>query len=183
MPRRPVVLSIETDATPRGSGAYVVLDLKPVADIVAATPDPRSGLISVLQRVQRVYGYLPEPVVQEIARLSGVPASRIYGVITFYAQFSTEPSGRHRVCVCQGTACHVRGGHSVLRAVQNRLGVRPGETTPDWDFSLETVACLGACSFAPVMTVDGQYYGKMKGSRVPTILDEYDGAAAAAEEA
>ena len=105
-------------------------------------------------------------MVDEIARLTGIPASRIYGVVTFYAQFSTVPSGRHKVCVCQGTACHVRGGDEVLRAVRKDLSIAPGETTPDLDFTLDTVACLGACSFAPVMTVDGQYFGKMKGSRV-----------------
>jgi NADH-quinone oxidoreductase subunit E len=152
-------------------------DLQPIGEIVAATPDPPGSLISILQQVQKVYGYLPEPVVLEIARLGHVPASRIYGVITFYAQFSTMPSGRHKVCVCQGTACHVRGGDEVLRAAVKDLAVGPGETTPDLDFTLETVACLGACSFAPVMTVDGQYFGKMKGSRVAPILDESRGGA------
>ena len=170
MPRRPVVRVHDESA-----GEAEALDLSPVAAVVASIPDPGSSLISVLQQVQKIYGYLPEPVVEEIARLTGVAASRVYGVITFYAQFSTFPSGRHKVCVCQGTACHVRGAHGVLRAVENRLGVRPGETTPDWNFALETVACLGACSFAPVMTVDGQYYAKMTGSRVPLILDEHAG--------
>jgi NADH-quinone oxidoreductase subunit E len=137
--------------------------------------DAQSSLITVLQRVQGIFGYLPEPVVDEVARLSGIPASRIYGIITFYAQFSTSPSGRHKVCVCQGTACHVRGAHEVLRAVEKKLGIAPGETTPDMGFSLETVACLGACSFSPVMTVDGQYFARMKGSRVPAVLHEFDG--------
>jgi NADH-quinone oxidoreductase subunit E len=93
--------------------------------------------------------------------------------VTFYAQFSTVPVGRHKVRVCQGTACHVRGGDEVLRAVERELGAKPGQTTADLSFGLDTVACLGACSLAPVMTVDGQYYAKMKGSRVPAVLKQY----------
>jgi NADH-quinone oxidoreductase subunit E len=134
-------------------------------------------LIPMLQETQGRYGYLPEAVVAEIARLTGIPASRIYGVITFYAQFTPVPRGRHTVRVCQGTACHVRGGHDVLRAVEKNIGVSPGETSDDMRFSFDTVACLGACSFAPVMTVDGQYFAKMKASRVAPILDEFGGGA------
>jgi NADH-quinone oxidoreductase subunit E len=171
MPRRQAEVRGPEGAAAQDASEF---DLGPIREIIAATPDPSGGLIAILQRVQHVYGYLPEPVVREIARLSEVPASRIYGVITFYAQFTTVPSGRHKVCVCQGTACHVRGGHEVLRAVEKELGVGPGDTTPDLDFGFETVACLGACSFAPVMTVDGQYYAKMKGSRVAPILSEFE---------
>jgi NADH-quinone oxidoreductase subunit E len=170
MPRRAIKVSEPEGASAPEASEF---DFDPIREIVAATPDPPGSLISILQRVQKVFGYLPEPVVQEIARLSEVPASRIYGVITFYAQFTTVPSGRHKVCVCQGTACHVRGAHEVLRAVEKALGVGPGDTTPDLDFGFATVACLGACSFAPVMTVDGQYYAKMKGSRVAPILSEF----------
>lgn len=148
------------------------IDLSAVAEILVTIPDPSTGLIAVLQRVQGHYGYLPEPIVTEIARLTGVPASRIYGVITFYAQFSTEPAGRHKVCVCQGTACHVRGGRGVLRATENELGLVPGETADDLSFSLETAACLGACSLAPVMTVDGQYYGKLTSDKVVHVLGQ-----------
>jgi NADH-quinone oxidoreductase subunit E len=173
MPRR-VVRSPQAPATKKAPPAG--LDLSPVAAVVAEI-DPRSSLITVLQRVQQQFGYLPELVVDEIARLSGVPASRIYGIITFYAQFSTTPAGRHKVCVCQGTACHVRGAREVLRAVEKELAIVPGEATPDLGFSLETVACLGACSFSPVMTVDGQYFARMKGSRVSTVLHEFDGGA------
>ena len=168
MARRPVTPVHEADPADEGDQ----IDLTPLAEIIGQKRPPASDLIPILQRVQSRYGYLPEPVIEEIARLTGIPASRIYGVVTFYAQFSTVPSGRHKVCVCQGTACHVRGGDEVLRAVRKDLSIAPGETTPDLDFTLDTVACLGACSFAPVMTVDGQYFGKMKGSRVGPILDE-----------
>lgn len=171
MPRRPVTPVHEADH----AGESDQIDLTSLPEIIGQRRPPASDLIPILQRVQSRYGYLPEPVVDEIARLTGIPASRVYGVITFYAQFSTVPSGRHKVCVCQGTACHVRGGDEVLRAVRKDLSIAPGETTPDLDFTLDTVACLGACSFAPVMTVDGQYFGKMKGSRVGPILDESRG--------
>jgi NADH:ubiquinone oxidoreductase subunit E len=151
------------------------LDLSEVARLAEAVFHTESDLIPLLQKTQAHYGYLPEPVVMEMARVTGVPASRIHGVITFYAQFSTTPAGRHKVCVCQGTACHVRGAHEVLRSVEKELGIAPGQTTPDLSFQLETVACLGACSFSPVMTVDGQYFARMKGSRVPAVLHEFDG--------
>lgn len=167
MPRRQPVLQ----PSDRLDGVDEI-DLSAVAEILVALPDPQAGLIAVLQRVQGHYGYLPEPVVTEIARLTGVPASRIYGVVTFYSQFSTEPAGRHKVCVCQGTACHVRGGHGVLRTTENELGLVPGETADDLSFSLETAACLGACSLAPVMTVDGQYYGKLTPGKVVHVLEQ-----------
>ena len=167
MPRRHPVAAPVADQAPDTE-----LDLSPIAAMVAGVPDPEANLIAVLQRVQGHYGYLPEPVVGEIARRGGVPPSRIYGVITFYAQFSTEPSGRYKVCVCQGTACHVRGGQAVLHAAENKLGIRPGSTSEDMLYTLETVACLGACSLAPVMTVDGQYYGKLTPGRVAATLEE-----------
>jgi len=148
------------------------IDVSAVAEILVTMPDPPAGLIALLQRVQGHYGYLPEPIVTEIARLTGIPISRIYGVITFYAQFSTEPAGRHKVCVCQGTACHVRGGRGVLRATENELGLVSGETADDLSVSLETAACLGACSLAPVMTVDGQYYGKLTPNKVVHVLEQ-----------
>ncbi len=155
------------------------LDLGPLARIVSEQYASPADLIPLLQRAQRHYGYLPEAVVAEIARQTGLPASRVYGVITFYAQFSTVPSGRHKVCVCQGTACHVRGGHGVLRAVEGELKIKPGTTSDDLEYTLETVACLGACSLAPVMTIDGQYFGKLTGSKVTAALglisDDHEG--------
>jgi len=158
------------------------MDLTAVSGMAAAVFRSEGDLIPLLQRTQAHYGYLPEPVVTEIARVTGVPAARIHGVITFYAQFSTTPAGRHKVFVCQGTACHVRGAHEVLRAVEKELGISTGQTTQDLDFSLETVACLGACSFSPVMTVDGQYFARMKASRVSTVLGEFNGQPAGAGE-
>jgi NADH-quinone oxidoreductase subunit E len=151
------------------------LDLSLVAAIVGHAGTSPSDLIPLLQRLQDRYGYLPEAVVAELSRVTGIPASRIYGVITFYAQFSIAPAGRHKVCVCQGTACHVRGGRGVLRTVENELGIKAGETADDLAYSLETVACLGACSLAPVMTVDSQYFGKLTGVKVAAALEHISG--------
>lgn len=170
MPRRHQVAAPVLDQAPD-----TALDLSPIAAMAASVPDPDANLITVLQRVQGHYGYLPEPVVDEIARRVGVPPSRIYGVITFYAQFSTVPSGRHKICVCQGTACHVRGGHGVLRAAESELGIKAGTTSDDLEHTLKTVACLGACSLAPVMTVDSQYFGKLTGAKVAAALEQIGG--------
>lgn len=173
MPRRQVARTLK--APDEALSAPEQLDLGLIEGIVAAVPNPESGLIGILQKIQNVYGYLPETVVRRVSYLTGVPASRIYGVITFYAQFSTVPIGRHKVCVCQGTACHVRGGHGVLHAVESKLGLKPGETDDDLAFTLKTVTCLGACSLAPVLTVDGRYYGKLTAPKVLAALDAVSG--------
>jgi NADH-quinone oxidoreductase subunit E len=141
-------------------GPAAGIDLTPVHEVVADL-DPNGNLIAVLQHVQERIGYLPEPVVDEVARLSGVPASRIYGIITFYAQFSTEPSGKHKIHVCHGTACHVAGAPRLTEALEQELGVPDGETTLDMSFTLGSVACMGACSQAPVMRIDSDTYGNL----------------------
>ncbi len=123
--------------------------------------DPHGNLIALLQRAQDVFGYLPEPVVDEIARLSGIRASRIYGIITFYAQFTTVPTGRHKCFVCHGTACHVAGATRITEALEQELLVADGETRADREFSLDSVACMGACSQAPVMRIDDDTYGNL----------------------
>ena len=110
--------------------------------------------------------------IQEAKRLH-IPTSRIFGVITFYAQFYTTPRGRHTVRVCRGTACHVRGGKNVLKAVQQALGIGEGETTPDFKFTFETVACLGACALSPVLLVNKNYYGKLTPAKVGKVLKQY----------
>jgi NADH-quinone oxidoreductase subunit E len=154
MPRR------ETESQAHTGTAVPALDLTEVGRVVDEI-DPHGNLIAVLQHVQAHYGYLPEPVINEIARLSGVPASRIYGIVTFYAQFSTEPSGRHKVFVCHGTACHVAGAPRITEAIEQELGVPDGGTTPDMSFTLDSVACMGACSQAPVMRIDADTFGNL----------------------
>ena len=142
-----------------------------MATIVDRVGHASSDLIPILQRLQNHFGYLPEAVLAETAQLTGIPSSRIYGVVTFYSQFSTVPQGRRKICVCQGTACHVRGGHAVLRAAESELGIKAGKTSDDLAYSLESAACLGACSLAPVMTVDGRYFGKLTGVRISAALE------------
>lgn len=134
---------------------------------------PQSNLISLLQQVQGRFGYLPPAALQEISRRTRIPLSRVYGVVTFYAQFYTEPRGRHTIRVCRGTACHVKGAGPLLEAVEEALGIKEGETTPDLLFYLETVACVGTCFLAPVMMVDNQYFGKLTPRRVQSILRSY----------
>jgi len=140
----------------------------------AGTRSPRQGeLIPLLQEIQRAYGYLPKPILAEMSRRTGIEASRVYGVATFYEQFHLEPHGRHTIRCCRGTACHVKGGARIIKTIKQSLGVEPGETTEDMEFTFETVACLGACALAPVMVVDGTYYGKTTYRKVNMVLDSY----------
>lgn len=130
------------------------------------------GLISVLEEVQAKHSYLPEEVLREISRDTGIPLVDIYGVATFYKAFSLKPRGRHLISVCLGTACHVRGGPDIAREIQRQLGVKPGDTTPDHEFTFETVNCLGACAVGPVVVVDGHYFANAKISDVAGILEQ-----------
>ena len=131
------------------------------------------ALIPVLQEIQDVFGYIPPDTVPLIAEALRVFPSQVQGVITFYSQFYTYPRGRNVVRVCRGTACHVRGGRGILRVVQRELKVSDGETTPDRQFTLETVACLGACALAPVMVVNRTYFGKMNPKKVEMVLNSH----------
>lgn len=150
-------------------------DLAPAFDIIEEmAPLTEGDIIPLLQRLQNAYGYLPAKVVLAVCEETSLPASRVFGVATFYSQFSLEPRGRHLVRCCRGTACHVRGGHRMLDTIERTLGVRDGGTTKDAKFSLETVACLGTCFLAPVMMVDGNYYGQVAPDRVKKILDQYE---------
>jgi NADH:ubiquinone oxidoreductase subunit E len=149
---------------------FDLTQLEPVLEKYAG----RDGaLIPVLQESQAIYGYLPEEVLSFLSRRMNVPLSRIYGVVTFYAQFYLTPRGRHTVRVCRGTACHVRGGKYILKSVQQYLGVGENETTADSKFTFETVACLGACALSPVLLVDKNYYGKLTPAKVDKVLKQY----------
>ncbi len=129
-------------------------------------------LIPLLQRIQNAYGYLPEPVLEEVGRRTGIPVSQMYGVATFYEQFHLEPRGKYTVRCCRGTACHVRNGHEVIETITEHLGVNDGETTEDMLFTLETVACLGACALAPVVVIGEKYHGKMNPRKIKTLIDK-----------
>jgi len=132
----------------------------------------RDELIPLLQEVQEQFRYLPPEAMQRIARFLRTPESAVFGVGTFYAQFKFTPSGRRIVRVCRGTACHVRGVAQVLGEVERRLGVKPGETTEDREYTLETVACIGACALAPTMRIDDETYGQMTTKKVAEVFGE-----------
>ncbi|MFH0811546.1 MAG: NADH-quinone oxidoreductase subunit NuoE [Pseudomonadota bacterium] len=132
----------------------------------------KGALIPLLQMAQELYGYLPEEVLKYISTKIKVPLSRIYGVITFYAQFYQKPRGKYIIKLCQGTACYVKGGKGILEEVERKLGVKAGETTDDRLFTLETVACLGTCFLAPVKMVNDQYHGKLTPRSAVKVLEK-----------
>ena len=151
-----------------------VLDLKPLDEILSSTEEiGTNNLIPILQDIQSAYGYLPREVIMRMSDRTGIPASRIYGVITFYEQFYLEPHGRHTIKCCRGTACHVRGGQGVISSIARTLGIEQGQTTEDMKFTFETAACLGTCFLAPVMLIDNDYYGHLTANKIVKILESY----------
>lgn len=141
-----------------------------VDEILAHYSGQSSDLIAILQEAQEKFGYLPQEVMQRVARFLRLTDNMVYGVSTFYAQFSFVPTGRNKITVCRGTACHVRGGARILREVEKRLGIKPGESTDDMEYSLETVACIGACALAPTMRVGNETYGQMTTRKVAGVF-------------
>jgi NADH-quinone oxidoreductase subunit E len=141
-----------------------------IAGILEKYGKGHGGLISILEEIQSLYGYLPRPALEEVAEKTGRSLVDVYGVATFYSAFSLKPRGRHLMSVCLGTACHVRGGPTVAAELKRQLGIEAGETTPDKEFSLETVNCLGACAVGPVVVVDGHYFPKVTTSKVKDIV-------------
>lgn len=152
------------------------IDLRPVRKIVSEYGNNHdSNLIAILQQTQGEYGYLPKQALKEVSRLMNVPLTRIFGIVTFYSQFTFIPRGRHAIKICTGTACHVKGVNDVKQKVKEQLNVVEGETTADYQFTLETVACIGTCFLAPVMMVDDRYFGKLTTDTVMDIVDRYSG--------
>lgn len=143
-------------------------------EIIAAHHHRASDLIGMLLDVQQELGYLMPHVIERIAEKTGLPLSRVYGLATFYRGFSLTPRGRHQVNVCLGTACHVRGGRSIFEAVLRLLNVRPGGTTRDLRFSVDTVRCLGCCSLSPVLQIDGQVFGRLETTEVDGVLERFE---------
>ena len=138
--------------------------------ILSSYKAKRDELIPILQQVQEEFGYLPEQAMLEIARFEGVPESNVYAVATFYAQFRFTPIGRRHITVCRGTACHVRGAPRILEAIEKHLGIKEGQTTEDMEYSLETVACIGACGLAPNIVINKQTYGHLTISKISEIF-------------
>jgi len=149
------------------------IDLSLLAPILKKYQFEEGTLIPMLQDTQQVYGYLPEEVLARLSREAKIPLSQVYGVVTFYTQFYLAPRGKNTVRVCRGTACHVRGSSSILRTLAETLGINKGETTRDFQFSLETVACLGTCFLAPVMMVNRSYYGRLDSQKARTVVESY----------
>ncbi len=146
-------------------------DVKEQLDDILSQHSGESGdLIPILQEVQGRFGYLPEGVMAGIAKFLRLPESTVYGVGTFYAQFKFTPTGKRIVKVCRGTACHVRRGARILSEVEKQLGIKPGETTDDLEYSLETIACFGSCALAPVVVIDKTVYGRMTIKKVAEVL-------------
>jgi NADH-quinone oxidoreductase subunit E len=134
----------------------------------------KSSIIQILQDIQHEYNYLPKDVLSYTSQALKMPLSTIYSIATFYATFSLNPRGKHLCTVCMGTACHVRGAPSVLKRIEDRLGIKAGSTTEDKRFTVETVNCLGACALAPIVVIDGNYHGQTTINKVDKLLDTYE---------
>ena len=130
----------------------------------------KNAVIALLQDIAKLYGYLPEEALEEVSASMGVPLTRLYSIATFYSSFRLTPMGKHRVCVCVGTACHVKGAAKIVDALERDLGVKPGDTTADGQYTVETVACLGACALAPLVVVDEEYHGKMDPKKTSKLV-------------
>ena len=133
----------------------------------------RDSLILILQEVQELEGYISKESIKRIGERLNLPASKIYGVATFYNQFRLEPIGRNHILICRGTACHVKGSKAVLERLMQELNIKAGQTTKDGLFSIETVACIGACGLAPVIAINGKFYAKLTPDSVVEIIDKY----------
>ena len=148
------------------------VDSKDILEILEKHNCNKSGLIAILEDIQVEYGYLPEKSLKIVSERTGRSLVDVYGVATFYRFFSLRPKGKHLVCACLGTACHVRGAPRVVVELEQQLGIKAGQTTADKEFTLETVNCLGACALGPMVVVDGHYFSKVRKSKVKQLLDQ-----------
>jgi NADH-quinone oxidoreductase subunit E len=147
--------------------------VRPIEELMGQYPRSREHLISILQEVQAEYGYLSRERIERISAYLGLPSSKIFGVATFYNQFRLNAPGRIQVSICRGTACHVKGSLSLLDSCRQLLGIEVGKTTKDGLFSLETVACLGCCSIAPAIMVNGRFFGRLDRKRLEELVDRW----------
>lgn len=149
------------------------IDWNKLESIIASHKGEKWGLIPLLQEVQETFGYIPPESIEPIAAAIYMFPSQVQGVITFYSGFSLKPKGKCVLKVCRGTACHVKGSLTILRLMQKELGLKAGETSPDYQYTLETVVCLGACFLAPTMLVNREYVGRLAPSKVTALLEQY----------
>jgi NADH:ubiquinone oxidoreductase subunit E len=145
-----------------------------VDEILSSYVGEKAELIPILQQVQQAFGYLPEEAMSRIAQFVDVPECTVFGVATFYAQFKFVPLGRNVIKVCRGTGCYVKGAPRILDKLEKELGIKEGETTPDMEYTLETVACFGSCALAPVMVVNDRVYGRVTPDKVKEIIGNRD---------
>jgi NADH-quinone oxidoreductase subunit E len=149
------------------------VDLSQLDSVIEKFKNKKGITIPVLQAVQQIYGYLPEKAFDLLSEKTGIKKSELYGVATFYAQFRLKPVGKHIVKVCHGTACHVQGANIITESILEALKISDGETTPDGFYTVESVACLGCCSLAPVLMIDDEVFGKLSGKTAVNIIKEY----------
>ena len=150
------------------------IDTKPALDIIESYKGKDGSLMPILQDVQNIYGYLPENVLNKVSKETNTPMSRIYGIATFYSQFRLDPVGRNLIRVCHGTACHVSGAENISLALETELGVKDGGTSDDTQFTLESVACLGCCSLAPVIMVNEDTHGNLSPDKSKKVIKKYE---------
>ena len=141
--------------------------------IIAELKDVPGSMMPILQQAQDIYGYLPIEVQKIIARETGVSLEEIYGITTFYSQFKLNPNGKYAIAVCLGTACYVKGAQELIDAISKELGIAAGETSSDGKYSLEATRCIGACGLAPVLSINGDVYGRLTAKDIPGILAKY----------
>jgi NADH-quinone oxidoreductase subunit E len=146
-----------------------------IHEIVVHYQAKPTALIMVLQDIQKHYRYLPKEALKLVAQKMGLPIAQIYGVATFYRTFTLKPKGKNHICVCTGTACHVRQANVVVNQLETKLGLKAGETSKDQNFSLETVNCLGACALGPLVTANDVYYGNMTATKVDRMIEKLGG--------
>ena len=149
------------------------IDWNKIGAVIDKHRGEKWALIPLLQKIQEVCGYIPPESIEPVAEALHLSPAQVQGVITFYAGFTLKPKGKYVIRVCRGTACHVKGGRGILRLMKRELGLQEGETSPDYQFTLETVACLGACFLAPTMMVNRTYFGKLSPPKVTSVLSQY----------
>jgi NADP-reducing hydrogenase subunit HndA len=142
-------------------------------NVILKFKDEKGALMPILQEAQNIYGYLPIEVQKIIAKEMDIPLEKIYGVVTFYSQFSLNPKGKYKVSVCLGTACYVKGSGDIYNKLMELLKIEGGECTPDGKYSLDACRCIGACGLAPVLTVNDDVYGRLKADEIEGILEKY----------
>jgi len=156
----------------RGNGdAFENVNSERILKIIEKHNEDKGGLIAVLEEIQAEYNYLPEEALRLVSDKTGRSLVDVYGIATFYRSFSLKPKGKHLVCACLGTACHVRGAPRIVQELEQQLQIKTGETTVDREFTLETVNCLGACALGPVVVIDDHYFSKVRKSGVSQLLD------------